>query len=240
MIRASASIVIGVIVFTHQPEAVASATFFGYSSDKTNAWLDFSFTVFKGSVSAGDVRFQQSGCVDVSATINGVAYHDGGLINQIEIEQLTATLPAPFHLDGYVDGIHMELYVEDAGLIGWSTPRSDVTSTGGFTYKRYSVSLTPESGPIWMLLENVMQYDFPLYYVTFPFADNYTLAGNVRIDDEVPSIETRTSSSWTTAFPGTDYNIKASVALWITVPEPGAIGLLILLLPLAATIRNRR
>jgi len=245
VIRASASIVIGVIVFTHQPEAVASATFFGYSSDKTNAWLDYSFTVFKGSVSAGDVRFQQSGCVDVSATINGVAYHDGSLIHQIEVEQLTADVASPLYIDGYVDETHLEFYVEDVGFIGWSTLRSDVTSAGDFSYNPYLVSMTQGSGPVWLRVGDVIQYSLTISDFIFPNTDEYQLAGNIRLEEGMPVIDACMSVSWEESIShflfqvGGEYQLLVGIDLCVSVPEPASLGLLTLILPLLANIRSR-
>jgi len=229
MRRNSSTLGCAAALFLFASAALGEETPYNFPLDERNISLGYTVRIHEGYGTGGDVVFELSGSVGGYGNVNGVLYHDGDDISQMEIELLTAGLNEPFYLDGYVEGIHLEAWTGDVTVIGWSTYRIDVAPSGDF-FHDYKASFGPETDPIMVRVADFLEFEIPVYH--FPKFDGYPLNGNVTMTQGQPflnlSMELGDSAYLGDLVPDLDYTFWGGLTITIAVPEPASLAALAL------------
>jgi hypothetical protein len=192
--------------------------------------------VYAGNAPIGDPLLDISGSAGMDGNLVGNLYHEGSSISQIELGWLTGGITAPIYEQGYVDGLHLEVFVQDMTIICPPTPALDVRPTGDFSDADYRLGWGPETS-VMAKVGDLVSYriGFGLYPITTlaPLQGNVTMSGGATTVDF-----TFQATEWEYVgddVPGLDYTIWGQAVVTISVPEPG--GLWGMILGLIATGR---
>ena len=212
-------------LFLFASSASGEETPYNFPLDERNVSLEYTVRIHEGYGTGGNVVFELSGSVGGYGNVNGVLYHEGDDISQMEIELLTAGLNEPFYLDGYLGGTHLELISGDVTVIGWSTYRFDVEPSGDFYYY-YRASFGPETDPLVVRVADFLELEIPVYH--FPSYSRYPLYGYVTMTQGQPflSLWMEFEMSEYLGDLGLDYTVWGGLMVTVAVPEPASLAIL--------------
>jgi hypothetical protein len=223
------------------PSALGEVTAFSFPLDVNSATLTYTMRVYAGNTPIGEPLLDISGSAGMDGNFAGNLYHEGSSISQIELGWLTGGITAPIYQQGYVDGLHLEVFVQDMTIICPPIPALDVGPTGDFSDASYRLGWGPETSVVAKVGDLV---NYRIGFGLYPITTQAPLQGNVTMSGGATSLDfTFRATEWEYIgddVPGLDYTIWGSAAVMISVPEPGTLCWMGLGLIAAGPVISRR
>ncbi|MBN1344301.1 MAG: PEP-CTERM sorting domain-containing protein [Phycisphaerae bacterium] len=217
--------------------ALADPIGFDYDFDEQNATLSYTLRIYEGNGPYGTPILSIIGSTGMAGNLTGTVFTTGDAATQIQLDGMTANTTAPLYTDTYIEGLHVELLVEELGIIYWPDPVTTVNSLGDFYY--YQKSSYDPNTKITATLADFIEYDVSVS--PYPDYEYIPLYGNVAMIGDEPRIDlSMASTGWIyvgDSVPEMDYTVWGRLELTLSVPEPAS--LVLLALPLMTVLRRR-
>jgi hypothetical protein len=212
---------------------------FDWTLTKSNVDVMFTIRIYEGYPPAPNTPplLELEQALQGTGRLAGYANVDGGYATSVRIQSFSLQVEDPFYVDGYVQGVHLELWVDRIGLIGYSGSDIPTSQTGHFGTSAFNAGFDPNSicrGRIGDLA--VLPFD---PQPQFPHTHLYPISGDLTIANGVSSMDffsdSTTRMCWDLG--GLYYTFDFGVVLDCSVPEPTSV--LVIALGLPALLRRR-
>lgn len=224
MHRPSHSIV--VVVLLVASAAFADAVPFAYDFDQRNGTLGYNLRIYEGVGPYGTPILDMTGSTGMAGSLSGTVFTSGGAVSDIQLDALTTNITAPLYTDAYLDGVHVELLVDELGIIYWPDPVTNVNSLGDFYYSQ-KASYDPNTSITATLADFI---DYEVTVSPYPDYEYIPLYGHVEMVNGDPRIDlSMTSTGWIyvgSSVPDMDYTVWGRLEFSLSVPEPTSLTLL--------------